>query len=304
MDPNSNWLIIIDIIYKLASVFTLGFLAYQIKQANVSNKLANEEFTNKKKEDEIRHQKEEREKAIKLAELYANKLVHNIAYLNGIYKKIGVEEKLRHIRYDQLIEFDKYELEKIFSKDLIDEINNLLSNIDDDILINAALNLGNRIGEDWLNDFMEAKATKTFVSEYNNEVQKEIASTLTESDLEHFNEMINREKRKNAYYNLYYNRLYLETLQDTLNTLEYFCMYFNSGVADEETVYQSLHQSFLAMVKILYFSIASKNESGKDKYFTNIIELYNNWAYRYQLQRESEINASRENTYKKEKIKR
>ena len=81
-------------------------------------------------------------------------------------------------------------------------------------------------------------------------------------------------------------------------------MYFNSGVADEETVYQSLHQSFLAMVKILYFSIASKNESGKDKYFTNIIELYNNWADRYQLQRESEINASRENTYKKEKIKR
>ena len=83
--------------------------------------------------------------------------------------------------------------------------------------------------------------------------------------------------------------MYLETLQDTLNTLEYFCMYFNSGVADEETVYQSLHQSFLAMVKILYFSIASKNESGKDKYFPNIIEWYNSWTERYQLQRESEI---------------
>lgn len=69
-------------------------------------------------------------------------------------------------------------------------------------------------------------------------------------------------------------------IKDLLNVLEWFSMNFISGVADEKTVYQSLHQTFLGQVHQLYYFISINNEEEHNKYFTNIINLFNIWAER------------------------
>lgn len=70
-------------------------------------------------------------------------------------------------------------------------------------------------------------------------------------------------------------------ISSLLNTLEWFCMNFNSGIADENIVYQSLHQTFISTVQSLYYFICIQNkEKNSQKYFTNIIKLYNTWNTR------------------------
>lgn len=67
-----------------------------------------------------------------------------------------------------------------------------------------------------------------------------------------------------------------------LNKLESFALHLNSNLADEEILYPSLHQTYLKVIKYLYPHICYLNSRNTaDKYFTNIIELYNKWRDRY-----------------------
>ncbi|MBC5626072.1 hypothetical protein H8S10_11460 [Clostridium sp. NSJ-49] len=271
---------------NFTTILGLFFVGYQIMMS--------------KKEQRVQHEKQERMKAIELAELYANKLMSNISYLSRVYSEAKIEEEFKHIRYNELKEFDRDELKKMFNTKKIEEIDRKLNNISIDILIKSSIYLGDCVNDNKLNNYFEARECR-FMSR---EVAAEVSATLDEKSKKSLNKILLKNKKKESYYDLHYQKLYTDTLNDTLNTLEYFCMYFNSGVADEETVYQSLHQSFLSMVKVLYFRIAYVNESGKDKYYTNIIELYNKWSDRYHLTEEKEIENRRKYTYKKEKVRR
>lgn len=62
-----------------------------------------------------------------------------------------------------------------------------------------------------------------------------------------------------------------------LNKLEWMSMYFNLGIAEEDAVYQSLHQVFLNTVTSLYVSIAERNTTPYDKHYDNVITLFNRW---------------------------
>lgn len=62
-----------------------------------------------------------------------------------------------------------------------------------------------------------------------------------------------------------------------LNNLEYFSMHFIHHTADDSVVYQSLHQTYLEMVSLLYSAIASQNKIGHEKFYTNVIDLYRIW---------------------------
>lgn len=66
-------------------------------------------------------------------------------------------------------------------------------------------------------------------------------------------------------------------LDDLMNNLEYFSMNFIAGIADKETVYRALHQSYLATIRNLYFVISFQNDQLKDKFYNNVIELYQEW---------------------------
>lgn len=65
------------------------------------------------------------------------------------------------------------------------------------------------------------------------------------------------------------------------NKLEYFSICFNSGIADEDTVYQSLHSTFFVSVHMLYIFIFYSNISESDRFFSNISSLYLRWRKRY-----------------------
>lgn len=73
-----------------------------------------------------------------------------------------------------------------------------------------------------------------------------------------------------------------------LNKLEYLCMEISSRAADSNYIYQSLHQMFLRSVRILYLEISALNTKYADKYYTNIIHVYNLWQKKYIKQRDAE----------------
>lgn len=65
-----------------------------------------------------------------------------------------------------------------------------------------------------------------------------------------------------------------------LNDLEWFSMNCMYNVADEKLLYQSLHQSFLSIVWMLYYFISSNNTNNEDKTYTNTIALFVLWRQR------------------------
>lgn len=66
-----------------------------------------------------------------------------------------------------------------------------------------------------------------------------------------------------------------------LNNLEHMCMNIATKVADGKYIYNSLHQQFFKAIALLYFQISLINIDNKDKYYTNIIYVYNLWKNKY-----------------------
>jgi len=121
----------------------------------------------------------------------------------------------------------------------------------------------------------------------------EILEKHSESEVEKMHEVsIEVMRELNTEFILLQMSIGNETYQkfnSVLNKLEYFSMSFISGIADEEVVYQSLHQSFFTIVSFFYPSICLFNsKGGKDKYYTNLIELYNIWKKREKKQEKTE----------------
>lgn len=73
-----------------------------------------------------------------------------------------------------------------------------------------------------------------------------------------------------------------ENINQLSNKLEYFGICFNSGIADEDTVYQSLHNVFFQCVYMLYPFIFANNTSESDRLFSNVSRLYIKWKERYE----------------------
>lgn len=81
---------------------------------------------------------------------------------------------------------------------------------------------------------------------------------------------------------------FLELINSTLNDLEYISMYIASQSTHSQYVYQSLHQFFLKTVKILGPVICLQNKNYSDKYYVNIIHVYNYWCHLRSLDKKRE----------------
>ena len=64
-------------------------------------------------------------------------------------------------------------------------------------------------------------------------------------------------------------------IENTLNRLEAICISISSQAAGSQFIYNSLHQSFLYNVEVLSIEISSSNDNNFDKFYTNIIAVYN-----------------------------
>ncbi|MBD5509966.1 MAG: DUF4760 domain-containing protein [Lachnospiraceae bacterium] len=66
-------------------------------------------------------------------------------------------------------------------------------------------------------------------------------------------------------------------IQDVTNELEHCSIRFNSGLADDKAVYQSMHQVIFELFPCIYPYISRINENTTDQYYTNLCELYLRW---------------------------
>lgn len=76
---------------------------------------------------------------------------------------------------------------------------------------------------------------------------------------------------------------FMDIMCKLLNELEFFAMAVNSGVADGEVVYPSLHQVFFGVTRASYWYICYTNRSGvADRYYTHVTTLYTLWMHKYE----------------------
>lgn len=219
------------------------------------------------KEYKVKNQTEEAKESIELTKYYMDNILDDIGLIRNSYKEVGLEEIFKKINYSMISEFDIDELNDIFSVAQIKEIENKLEKINMEVYKKIIHN---------------TKKTK-----------EEIAATIQsfeDKNLHVTDQPINISRL---------NAINVKTAKNNvLNELEYFSMKFNVNIADEELVYQSLHQTYLSVVKLLYYDICNLNKKDKDKYYVNIILLYNKWSKRY-----AEASA-REKSYKDSLIKK
>lgn len=100
----------------------------------------------------------------------------------------------------------------------------------------------------------------------------ELNELFEDKDIEEYKKLLNENDSKGKIRNI---------IGHTLNILEYMCMNIATKVADEKYIYNSLHQQFLKAIALLYFEISLINIDNKDKYYTNIIHVYNIWKNKY-----------------------
>lgn len=74
-----------------------------------------------------------------------------------------------------------------------------------------------------------------------------------------------------------------------LNRIEYFSMMFVSEIAEDKAVYDSLHQTFIPNIKMLYAVICIHNNRPEGKYFTNLISLFLKWRDRDERKKNTRI---------------
>lgn len=75
-----------------------------------------------------------------------------------------------------------------------------------------------------------------------------------------------------------FNSYFPLLVENTLNHLEAICINISSQAAGSQFIYDSLHQSFLNTIEILSIKISSNNHNNVDKYYTNIIQVYDMWT--------------------------
>jgi len=198
--------------------------------------------TQKKERERINLQIEEiqsarRQKAINLAGFYKDRIIVGASLISRVYKASGLYAKV--IRpTDKMLHFDVSEKNTLFP--------------DNDEAAIAKL-MGT---EDFCNI---VKELKFFVDEEKIKEEDPFFAKLAEKKV-------------------------ATLIQRVLNDLEYFAMHFVSAdtngvscTADEKFVYQSLHQTYIELVSVLYRNISVNNISNSEKYFTNVILLFRKW---------------------------
>jgi hypothetical protein len=202
-------------------------------------------------------------KAIELSEMYVNDIMPLIHYFSFFYKANSNLEKYRKTIEDRRklgdLEFSESEMRDLFSTN---EVRSILEEI--------------RPEKIQPNTFSSAERGINLKLNLDRGMP-----------LNFFSEPMNPQ----AYMDNYSARIPM-----LLNRLEYFSMYFNAEIADKDVVYQSLHQTYIAIITFLYFNISKINENPKDKYFTNTIRLYNDWSKKYNQKKaaETEIHKQKE----------
>lgn len=191
-----------------------------------------------------KREREEFDTSYKMAKYYADNIIPNLTCINIIFSHINKNiDKDFYNKADEFKNFTAIEAIEIFGKDIIQRYQAETRNIPEERI-----------------QLFEAFSTgKTTV-----EIKREWASyNFTPEEKKIFL----KQKRIGIMNKLTY----------VINDIEYFAMYFCSGLAITENVYMSLHQTYLNCVITCYLLICSQNTTIGHEFYTHTISLYLKW---------------------------
>ena len=200
------------------------------------------------------HQKcrSKKQAACELAKYYAEVIIEKYTAICNVFVMSGYRDYLcKIVCFDEINDFDKQELDNLLlqknidSKEFFDKSHHF-----DPLVIFAC-----RMARVYSVEDRRAAIEGTIVLDEENE--KAIVRTAP-----------------------YIHNDFMQDVTSLLNDLEWFSMNCHYGLADEELIYQSLHQVFLSTVLMLYPIICENNTNNEDKHYTNIIWLFNKWRDR------------------------
>lgn len=199
------------------------------------------------------------EKAIQLASYYKDEILPKLSILRYVFMKSQVLDILSKIKVVDMKDFTKEELQSQLSDYDSKKLETIMKSssviqavIEAEVVFGLSLN----------------------VSQY-----------ISESE-ENGKKKINIEK-PDAILMAFMGNIVTELL----NNIEFFAMNFTHKVADETVVYQSLGKTYIEMIQLLYYDIRKNNSIGKQRLFTNAIELYHIW-YERQKEQNAEVRTS------------
>lgn len=193
----------------------------------------------------IKNKKRQRyEKSLEYANQYAKDIISPISYIIGIYEKAKITDILHIIKNSELKRFDQEELNQLLDSEKQKRYANAINDISLSSIITTRLHC--------------------YLAPFPDVIDKLNLSKIKVEDREDF-------VKKHLIIEFH------SICDDVLNNLESIAMAFRLKVADQNAVYDSLHQTFISTMHVLYCKIASINQPNENKYFTNIIGLYNLW---------------------------
>lgn len=184
------------------------------------------------------------QKAIDLSEYYKDNILVYMTPLKYIFENSGLSDIIYKKDISKIKFFDEKELKILFTNEEINTLKEIQqSEIFFAVVIKANLiyNLG--LSEDLIKYYQNDETPRPLTT-----LDSEVLSTFLG-----------------------------KLITKVLNNMEYFALHFTHNVADESVVYKSLHQTYIKLVQMLYYNIAMRNPMAPQKYFTNIIELYEIW---------------------------
>lgn len=235
--------------------------------------------------------KTKHEKAIEVAREYESILnsgsfsVQDV--LSSVMSKLEIKEKLSFLDEDKrYITFDKTEAIDMIGDDLIKKYQSFVSFSCTSFIKILAMHHNpkssdERLYSQLIRDFDDKKTTSQNITSIE-EILVGKYSFLKNEDEESRELEIMRIKRD--------LRIFIEILVDNFNEsynivrnkFEWLSMLFVTGIAESDTVYQSLHQSFFSIVKCFYIDIACLNDKEVyDRYYVNMTNLFKIWKNKY-----------------------
>lgn len=189
----------------------------------------------------------QQEKAAEIAKIFSQDLLMKCKILGNVILDSGIDSlfKLEELDYREFKNFDRSEIYNIYSDDtMIIKLKEKLFSLKTQ-----------QIYLHYLEQNISLKPLKDFTT-YSEEESKKLF-------------VLDNCNMPFKFYQL---------VSSVLNELEYISMYIASQSAGSKYVYQSLHQMFLRTVKLLAPIISMQNKDYSDKYYTNIIHVYNEWS--------------------------
>lgn len=202
----------------------------------------------------------QQEKSSEIAKTFSDGLLKKCSTLIAVYQNSPLDSLITHKPYSQ--DFNTEELREITNDDdFPSKYKEIKESIDFDYLYYRVLESRITTESEYKDKFKKIDKNKKNKYVYTTEEARNLFILDNSSFPFHFSNLEN----------------------EILNKLEYLCMSLSTHAAGYTYIYQSLHQIFFDTVETLSIEISIRNH-GKysDKFYTNIIKVYEEWQKIYQ----------------------